>query len=223
MNHFIYVDIETIPAGDPIDISTIQPPSNMSKPETIAKWRAEQAPKLVDELYRKRALNSMEGEIVCIGWAIGDEEVRTCTAHADYLNEFDLIDSWSNWLQEDIDIYDSVIWIGHNALNFDMPWLWRRAVKYDLPWLKSQIRLDRYKNNIHDTMKIWAGADFKDYTSLDKLASWLGLGSQNGSGSEVYDNYLKGDYEAIAEHCKSDVELVRAVYKKIMGGGLFNV
>lgn len=220
MNRFVYIDIETIPSGDPVDVSTIQPPANMSKPETIARWRAEQAPQIAQELYRKRALNSMEGEIVCIGWAIGDEEVQTIMPGEGF-GEIAIIEEWLKWLRQEqgVNEYDSIIWVGHNILTFDMPWLWRRAVKYDFQWLKGQIRLDRYKSNIHDTMKIWAGADFKDYTSLDKLASWLGLGNQNGSGSEVYDQYLKGDYEAIAAHCKGDVELVRAVYSKITGGG----
>jgi len=83
--------------------------------------------------------------------------------------------------------------------------------------LANMIRLDKYKSNIEDTMVMWRGADFKDYTSLDSLARWLGVGESEGSGADVYDWYLAGECGKIVDHCKADVELVRKVYKKIRG------
>ena len=214
MQHTIYIDIETIPAGPKIDPATMPHPAIMKKEETIAKWREEKAPQEAEDLYRKRALKSMEGEIFCICWAIGNQEVQS-VQNAD--SEAYLLEGFLGDLEEDIDLRESVIWVGHNNLTFDMAWIWRRAIKYDLTMLAGLIKLDRYKHNIHDTMVMWRGADFKDYTSLDSLARYLGVGEAEGSGAEVYDQYLAQEFGAIVDHCKIDVELTRKIYKKIRG------
>jgi len=212
MEHLVFIDLETIPSGPPVDMATQPPPKKMSKPETIEKWRKSEG--AADEIYRSRSLNSMEGEIFCIGYAVGDEPVMVeCQEEGEELLMMTFISS----LKARIDLRESVIWVGHNILTFDMAWLWRRAIKYDLPMFANMIKLDRYKHNIHDTMVMWRGADFKDYTSLDDLARWLGLGETVGSGADVYDQYLAGEYEKIINHCKMDVELTRKIYKKIRG------
>ena len=213
MQHIIYCDIETVPAGPKIDPATMPHPAIMKKEETIAKWRSEKAPQEAEALYRKRALKSMEGEIVCICWAYDDGEVK----EKFFGNDAREIINWSEWLKTDILQHELITWVGHNILTFDRPWIWRRAVKYDLAWLVRQIRLDRYRGNVEDTMLMWRGADNTDYTSLDNLAKWLGVGESVGSGADVYDWFLAGDFEKIVEHCKSDVSTVRAVYKKIKG------
>ena len=211
----LYIDIETIPSGDKIDPATMNPPSQMKKEDTIAKWYAEEAPRAAEEQYLKRALKSMEGEILCVGWAIDDGDVYSFMR---YEEEHKFMLGLEDCLREALDKFDSLIWIGHNILTFDMPWIWRRCIKYGCRWLANQIRLDRYKGNIQDTMRIWAGADYQDYTSLNDLARWLGVGEQIGSGSEVYGLYLAGKMDEISEHCSGDVELVRKVYKRIVEG-----
>jgi len=213
MEHTIYLDLETIPSGPPIDPSTLEPPGNISKQETIDKWKQEKAPVIAESLYRKRALKSMEGEIFCICWAVDDSEVEWIW---DY-HEEDLLFRFECCLEEKIDLREAVTWVGHNALTFDMAWIWRRSIKYDMKMLSNMIRLDKYKGNVQDTMLMWRGADYQDYTSLDSLARWLGLGEQVGSGADVYDQYLAGEYDKIIDHCKADVSTVRAVYKKIKG------
>jgi len=207
----IYIDIETIPSGDKIDPNTMPHPTKMSVEKTIEAWRKEKAPQEAEEQYRKRALKSMEGEIICIGYAFENDEVKTIVRQGETEEHIFLF-------------FDALFkpvkapeWVGHNILTFDMQWIWRKAVKYGCRWLVNHIQLNRYKGNIHDTMRIWGGADYQDYTSLDNLAKWLGVGEQVGSGSETYELYLAGKTDEIAEHCKTDVELVRRVYQRITG------
>jgi len=214
MERTIYIDIETIPAGEQPDPATIPHPTIMKKAETIEAWRKDKAPQETETLYRKRALKSMEGEIFCIAWAVGDGKVQYVHNQDD---EHTLLEIFIEILQTEIDLRESVIWVGHNALTFDMAWLWRRAIKYDMEMLANMINLSKFKSNVDDTMIMWRGADFKDYTSLDSLARWLGVGEAEGSGADVYDQYLAGEYSKITDHCKADVELVRKVYKKIKG------
>ena len=208
----IYIDIETIPSGERIDPATMSHPTIMKKEETIAKWRAEKAPQEAEEMYRKRALKSMEGEMFCICWAYDDGEIQYVHNQDD---DHTLLEVFMELLE--IPQYELVTWVGHNILTFDMPWIWRRSVKYDMHWLRDKINLDRYRGNVEDTMLMWRGADNTDYTSLDKLAKWLGVGESVGSGSEVYDWYLASEFDKIIEHCKQDVELVRKIHKKIKG------
>ena len=74
MNRLLFIDIETIPAGEPVEPCTLPHPAQMKKEETIDKWYAEEAPALAKELYRKRALDSMQGEIFCIGYSWEGED-----------------------------------------------------------------------------------------------------------------------------------------------------
>ena len=75
--NLVYLDIETIPSQkegfrDMIDIPI---PGNIKKLETIAKWEAEEKPKLIEEAYCKTSFNGAYGEIICIGFALDDEPV----------------------------------------------------------------------------------------------------------------------------------------------------
>jgi len=118
MEKTIYIDIETIPAGDKPDPATIPHPAVMKKAETIEAWYREKAPQEAENLYRKRALKSMEGEIFCIAWAVGDDEVEV--VYRQDMNEQILLAVFVNYLEEKIDLRESVIWVGHNNLTFDM-------------------------------------------------------------------------------------------------------
>ncbi len=208
----IYIDIETLPDGPLIDPATMTPPATMTKPETIAKWRAEQAPELAEEMYRKRALDSMKGRICCIGWAIEDGEAQAYTSG---MNE-----AWCLLNLERVvkGLRGLPTWVGHNAQGFDMLWIWRRAIKYGLRDLAASIQLDRYRGNVRDTMMMWAGPDaYNNKVSLAALAEYLGCGEKCGGmdGSQVYGLAQAGEWDKIAEYCRRDVELTRAVYKRL--------
>jgi hypothetical protein len=59
---------------------------------------------------------------------------------------------------------------------------------------------------------------FKGRISLDRLAKALGLESSKGqgiNGSRVYDYFCAGCHEEIADYCMRDVELVRAIYRRM--------
>ena len=57
MNNILYLDIETIPDQTPGALeairASIEPPGNISKPETIAKWMEENAVAKSEEAWRK--------------------------------------------------------------------------------------------------------------------------------------------------------------------------
>ena len=65
---------------------------------------------------------------------------------------------------------------------------------------------------------MWEFEHWRRRISLDELAKILGLKSskQNGlNGNGVYDKFLEGSHEEIADYCMRDVELVREIYYRL--------
>ncbi len=208
----IFLDIETIPAGDPIDPMTMTPPGNISKQETIDAWYRDKAPALAAEKYRARALDSMQGEIICIGYAVDDHE--SCCMYSD---EKSLLSGFSAEVclcREEC--HESIHFIGWNIVAFDIPFLWRKAIKYGLRGLRDAFNRERYKGNALDLMNVW-GTDWKDYRKLEDVARFLEVPGEctKVTGATVYDAYIAGDMDGIVAHCKNDVETVRAIYRRI--------
>jgi predicted PolB exonuclease-like 3'-5' exonuclease len=205
-----YIDIETIPSGEPIDPRTLTPPSVMTKADTIEKWYVEKAPEIAKEKFKARALDSMQGEILCIGYAIDDGEPRCIRDGGEY-------DILAHFYESVMDEYvGSHTFIGWNIGSFDIVWLWRKAVKYDLRGLRNLFNRDRYRGNCVDLMQIWA-SDYKNYNKMDDVAKFLGLpGKPEGmDGSKIYDLYLEGRMDDIVDYCLNDVSTVRDIYRRI--------
>jgi predicted PolB exonuclease-like 3'-5' exonuclease len=208
----LFIDIESLPSEAKPDLSEIEPPKNYKDPEKIKKYQEEK----LDEIYRKQALDSMQGRLLCLAWAIDDGPVESIIVGINTETEETLINSFQNFiLNIPVDIYN-LEWVGHNIKTFDLPWIWRKALKYRCFDLARIIPRQRYDKRIKDTMEMWA-VDFKDYVSLDKIAKFLGLGGKEEGidGSKVYDMWLEGQLEKIEKYCREDVELVREVYKII--------
>lgn len=208
----IYVDIETICSPHKPSPDDIPPPGNY---KDVAKIRAYQEDK-VDEMHRKQALNSMKGEILCIGWAANDEEPQVLIRDGEKIkDEKDLLGAFDMATA----VYGPIVWVGHNIKTFDLQWLWRKSIKYECRALAQKIPRQRYSPDVRDTMEIWAGPDYRDMTSLADIAAFLGLDCKHDgmTGVDVYDAYLAGELDRIAEYCTQDVRLTRQIYK-IIGG-----
>lgn len=214
----IYLDIETIPAGEPVDPNTLEPPGNLKKADTIEQWKIFEAPKVAQELYRKRSLNSMDGQVLCIGFAINDGPLVVILEGPGH--ESETLELFEKELLIRIpSSYAAFTWVAHNGIGFDFKWIKRKAIQYGLPWLAQSIKTERYGSNVVDTMQLWQMGDYREpYTKLSKIAEFLGIpDNTNGvDGSMIYDMYLAGRIDEICEYCRNDVDQVRAVYKKIM-------
>jgi len=206
----IFIDIETIPGPVRPELHEVKIDARLKDPDKIAAAQFEG----LEDAYRKQALDSMSGRIWCIGVAfnygpavalIGDNEAALMSLLAQAMFAAQEIPG------------EEVVWIGHNAVNFDMKWLWRKAHQHDMPFIRQHISLDRYKGNVRDTMLMWACGDSRDYTKLDTLAKFLGVGEKTPGmdGGKVYDLWMAGDAEACAKYCGADVELTRAVYRRL--------
>jgi predicted PolB exonuclease-like 3'-5' exonuclease len=205
--HVCTIDIETFggekPSREEIRGSV---PGNYKKPESVEKWIDEN----FDAAWGKQALNSMKGEIVCIGLAYGSEPPEVLVRNTD---EQELMHQFSAWLKDrGIMRSDVVYWVGYNIKGFDIPWLQHRCWKYNLGLLPSLIPTNRYDEHWVDVMEYYGGGSYGKNYKLEDVARFLGFPAKVGmDGSMVHQAFLDGRMEDIARYCASDVEVERTI------------
>lgn len=213
----LYLDIETVGHDDPATraeaAASISPPKTMSKPETIAKWEAEEKPALVEDAIKKGAFDGALGRVVCIGYAVNDDAVQT-VADAQELhllgNAFQAIDETMKGMQ-------TVRVIGHNVA-WDVRFLWQRAVINGLRPPKCLLAAVKAKPwEIEDTMLLW-NPERDRKISLDKLCKTLRVPTPKSEmdGSKVWERFKAGDIESIRTYCAGDVAAMRECHRKMV-------
>lgn len=215
--HNIVVDIETIPVQCPERrakiVAEAKPPANMSKPETIAKWREENA----DAIIAKTSFDPAAGHICSIAWAVGDEPVQCAQTGRSLDNEASVIDEFFDALPQ----MGMCRFIGHYISGFDLRFIMCRAivlgVKVPPLWPRDPKPWDQ---SVFDTMHAWAGA--KGTISLGRLCEALGIESPKGEldGSQIAQAWADGRFDEIAAYNRSDVVAVREVFRKFEAVGL---
>lgn len=211
----LYFDIETIPCQRPEYAErvreNIKPPANIKKAESIALWMEDEREKAVAEKVAKSSFEGGLGEVVCISYAIGEGDVKTL--YRDYKTESDaeVVKSFFEVECENVRL------VGHNIKSFDIPFLVHRATVLGLKaphWLTDA--LSAPPSTSQDTMLLWCGAYSKDHVKMDDLAFMLGLpGKGDIDGSDVWPMCQEGRIEEVAEYCARDVEVVRAIWRRI--------
>ena len=217
MTDFLYLDIETIPAQSEAArfriAETIKPPAQMKKPETIARWEAEEKDAAVEEALARTGLNGGYGHVCCIGWAGNDENVSTYK-YGIHKGEKEIISDFFRVAGCFVGSRRPVI-IGHNVAEFDLKFLRQRAMVLGIKipaWFP--INPKPWGDDVFDTMTAWAGP--RDRVSLDDLCFYLGIEGKGAiDGSMVADLFARGEHEAIAQYCRDDVVRVRSIHKKM--------
>lgn len=211
-------------------------PRNIKKSETIRDWQENTFPQLreaaqqkyqddlvkrelaLEDAWRKTALHGEQGEIICIGWAVQDNEPSVCHRH--YLeSEAVLLQTFFDSVYEQLNKRNPS-WVGHNV-QFDLRFLFHRAVILGVkPCINLYHDSKPWSEMAQDTMMMWAG--IKEKISLDHLCKVLGiptkdqdLDSEIIDGSKVWDFVQRGEIEKVATYCMGDVIRCREVYKRM--------
>ena len=197
MTQKLFLDIETIPASEEMH-------------ETLEKLHAKKNKDAVnfEEYLGKTALDGTFGRILCIGYAVDDDEVDVLyneDNEAETLRQF-----WE--LAKNSDMF-----IGHNVMDFDLRFIYQRSIINNVvPSL--DLNFARYRSfPIYDTMKEWVKWS-NNSIGLEPLALALGIPTpkEGIDGSQVYAFYKKGKVQDILDYCKRDVETTRAVFKRMV-------
>ena len=220
----IFIDIETLPAGEKPQLTDLKPPATMSKPETIQKWWDDTAAREadLDNIYRKRALDYMAGRVLCISYAIEDNPVFGIINDDEEALfkqlESNLMES-NKTLEAMMRQGSAPIWISYNGRAFDYPFLLLRAVKYNCKYLSMALQPDNDRACLVDVMKMITHTDYKGMVSMDKACEFFGIPTPKDEmdGSMVYDEYLAGNGDKILQYCMKDTETLRKIYYKFIG------
>ncbi|HSX18923.1 MAG TPA: ribonuclease H-like domain-containing protein [Candidatus Saccharimonadales bacterium] len=197
----LFFDIETIPAQD----------------EQQAILKEIHAKKLADgkkvsekfeEYLTATSFDGAFGSIICIGYAIDDDEVEVLYGEEKQI----LKDFWAIAKSQRK-------FIGFNNMDFDLRFIYQRSVIQGVSPTQN-LSFARYRNDpIYDIMWEWRKWAREPSVSLDTLAKALGIPSSKGGeieGKNVWQAYKDGKLAQICEYCKKDVEVTRAIYKKMV-------
>lgn len=191
----LYLDIETLPA----------PATAEAQLREVYERKRSKSGSFADYI-RGTSLSGNWGRILCIGIARDEEPATILTGEeADLLQSF-----WA--VAKDADLL-----VGHNALDFDLPFIYKRSIIHRVKPTKT-LSFERHQAApIFDTMRVWDQWS-TPATGLDQLARILGFESskQNIDGSQVYDYFLAGRTEEIYSYCLRDVELTRAIHRRLI-------
>jgi predicted PolB exonuclease-like 3'-5' exonuclease len=209
---------------NPTDYLVGNPPKNYKDEAKITAWSLAKHEELEQkyqadliaqkdkqhELHHKQALNSMQGTIVCVCFAIGDAPVQSFTG-----DEVIVLDSLYGALKElKGSKYAEYDFIGHN-IYFDLGFLYHKSIKHNSK-LKTLLPKANDRNRIVDTNKEWNLGQYGKYTKLSAIAEFLGIEQKDEiDGSQVWEAYKAGRIDQIVEHCVSDVNVVREIEKRL--------
>jgi predicted PolB exonuclease-like 3'-5' exonuclease len=218
MKNAITLDLETIPSQEAwvrgYVEDTIKPPWTLKKQESIEKWMLEEREGAIDEAVDKMGFDGSSNHIISFGLAIGDDPaVSFDSATVD--QERDNLIAAFKYVEEKTEAFGRTF-VGHNIANFDMKIIRQRAIVLRVPLPQNWPFFAKpWDLNPYDTMVQW---DAKNFIKIDRLARAFGLEGKKGfDGSMVYDAWKRGEIERIGEYCRDDVELTRAVYKRMTG------
>lgn len=157
------------------------------------------------------------GVILCAAWAIDDGPVELAWGEVEALDAL-----------EKIARQRPREWVGHNIRGFDAPFIASRAlIRGGAPKLYGNFRsADKWGVGRHvtDTLDLLPVTRYQGRPSgTSRLCDWvaaLGIATQEGGGgAEVLGQILAFDTAAIAAHCRADVAELRALHRRLVGGG----
>lgn len=208
---YLYLDIETIPLGEP-DPTQVRVPANYKDPEKIYAYQAENA----ERIWREGSLDPMRGRVCAVAMAVDDAPVEA-TVFAEerdalsWISDFCLCDAGGG--------YGDVL-ITYNGNRFDRPFLAKRAAAHGLHALARHAR-PRTPYAPGDLMLTWLMGS-REYSgqSLSAVARFFGIERPKTiDGGEILDAWQEGRWGDIVEHVADDVETLRAVHDRMLACG----
>lgn len=222
--NLLYLDIETIPAGEESHAKLKYLYERKKKKHTERYAGDDDAEEFMtlEEFIDKTGTDGSFGRIVCIGYALNNSPAEILSGTEERMLER----FWE--IASSVDLF-----VGHNIRDFDLPFIMQRSmvlgvkpswVRFEepgIPKYKMNKFLDfaRYKSApIFDIMWEWNHwKDKWDNKTIEHVAMAMDIETpkQGIDGSQVFEFYKKGKLDEIMEYCKRDVETNRAVYKRM--------
>ncbi|WP_406827133.1 3'-5' exonuclease [Pedobacter sp. KACC 23697] len=218
LNQVMVLDIETVP-----QYSSFQevPPhfQELWEQKTQYQRHGDQS---AEDFYERAGVMAEFGKIICISLGIFYTEqntnklrIKSFSGH----DEHEILSQFAALLHKQT---PNLMFCAHNGKEFDFPYLCRRLLinRIEIP---SQLELSGKKpwevNHI-DTMELWKFGDYKNFTSLNLLATILNIPTPKDdiNGSQVKQVYYEEkNLPRIVTYCQKDVITTAQVLLKFKG------
>lgn len=149
--------------------------------------------------------------IIAVGYAVGDDEPVILSGYT--CSEVEMLQHiWAA-------MANYKPWVGFNNFAFDIPAIAARSAMLGVtPTVKIDWR--RFGNSqIADLMQALSIGGIRRWKGLKKVAPLYGIDVPvtEVDGSDVFSLYQANDWETITRYLASDIEVTRALYKKVNG------
>jgi len=226
LENILFIDIETVPMYADFD----QLPDIYKK---LWTRKAEFLPKKPEDtpatIYSRAGIYAEFGKIICI--SVG--AMKTINSKKSFKIKSFFGDDEKKLLEEFVQLLNSHyskkenLLCGHNIKEFDIPYLSRRMI---INGVKLPVMLDLagkkpWEVGHLDTLELWKFGDYKNFTSLELLATIFGIPTPKDDidGSDVARvYYIEKDLKRIVTYCQKDVLTVVQLMLKYQGKQLIN-
>ncbi len=224
LESILFLDIETIPQYKTLE----------EVPESLKKMWVDKFTKMQDrrpkddspeKFWRSAGIYAEFGQIICISVGVLSKGKFILKSFAG-TDEKKLLLEFSALLKESFSRPESKL-CAHNGKEFDFPYIARRMLilGIKLPYLLNIAGKKPWEVQLLDSMELWKFGDYKSYTSLNLLATVLGVPTPKDDidGSQVYDvYYTEGNLERIVTYCQKDVLTVAQILRRMRGEALIS-
>lgn len=222
LRDILFLDIETVATTDNFQNLNERLKTQWARKATYLRREETQTD---EALFNQRAgIYAEFGKIICIGVGkffdqeSGELGLKTKAYYGD--DEKALLLEFKSMLEK-LDS-SSLRLCAHNGKEFDFPYLCRRMLinGISLPGVLNISGKKSWEIPHLDTMEMWKFGDYKNYTSLDLLATIFNIPSSKGDidGSQVNEVYYREkNLIKIKDYCVRDVVVLSQLFLKIRG------
>ncbi|MEY5069727.1 MAG: hypothetical protein RLZ47_1589 [Bacteroidota bacterium] len=218
LQQVLVLDVETVPqyaSADEVPAAIM----DLWAQKTQYQRREGESP---EEYYHRAGIWAEFGKIVCISFGgfirkQGEYGFRIKSIASD--DEVEVLQGFIDILNKQP---KELVLCAHNGKEFDFPYLCRRMLINGLI-IPKQLQIAGKKPweiNHLDTMELWKFGDFKNYTSLNLLATVLDIPNPKDDiqGSDVHWVYWQEkDLKRIQTYCQKDVLTTAQILMKFKG------
>jgi predicted PolB exonuclease-like 3'-5' exonuclease len=223
--NILFLDIETAPQT--ADFAEMGEPLQKLWEEKLLRQKLLKEQETPAEAWGRAGLYAEFGKIICICVGFFEKDtfqLRACSGD----DEKKVLKDFTTLLHQFTEYRNRAIQLcAHNGKEFDYPYIARRMIinKMPLPPILDNGGKRPWEVPLLDTLELWKFGDYKAYTSLNLLATILGLPSpkQDIDGSKVGETYwIQRDLDRIVRYCCNDVVTLANVYLCLKGKEPFN-
>ena len=221
----LFLDIETVP-NVPVYNELDERMRKLwdHKAERLAQiGNSDEETKTSEKLYARAGIYSEFGRIICISvgaFARGEFRIKSFSGH----DEKQVLTEFAALLNSRYNKPEHLL-CAHNGKEFDFPYIARRMLILGLkiPSILDLAGKKPWEVSLLDTMELWKFGDFKNFTSLELLATIFGIPTPKDDidGSQVAEvYYVEKNLQRIVNYCTKDVLTVAQIFRRFRGESL---